>query len=211
MSFYTYAHYKPDGSIFYVGKGSAKRAHSPKGRNIRWQRTLAKYGAFRVELLAQWAIEQDAFDHEIFLIDTFRKMGYDLANIAEGGQGSGGFQHTDAHKARLTKRMLSDNPMQNAATRVKQLAALKIAMQRPEVRKRQSDVRIGVPLPKKHIASLKLCHPMRACVINGVKHISLMEASRISGIRHGTLFRWFNNPEVKHTARFAHIVEARWL
>lgn len=211
MSFYTYAHYKPDGSIFYIGKGSDKRAHSANGRNIRWLRTVSKHGGFKVELLAKWDVEQEAFDHEIFLIDTFREMGHDLANIAKGGYGSGGFRHTEEHKAGLTKRMLAHNPMANAITRQKQLAALKLAMRRPEVRKHQSAVRMGVSLSEKHIANLRLCHPMRACVINGVEYVSLMEASRASGIRHGTLFRWFNNPEVKHTAKFAHIIEARWL
>ena len=210
MSFYTYAHYKPDNSVFYIGKGSAARAHSSKGRNVRWQRTVAKYGAFKVELLARWDKEQDAFDHEVFLIDTFRSMGCELTNIAIGGRGSGGFRHTEKHKAALTARMLRANPMGNPAIRIKQHVALKTAMQRPEVRKHQSDVRRGVLLSEKHVASLKLCHPMRACIVNGVEYISLMEASRVLGIRHGTLFRWLNNPGVKHTAKFAHITECRW-
>jgi len=211
MSFYTYAHYKPDGSIFYIGKGSVRRAYSAAGRNTRWQRTVKKYGEFKIELLAQWSLEQDAFDHEIFLIDTFKKLGYDLVNIAEGGKGSKGFRHTDAHKSALTARMLTHNPMKNPEMRATQLSNLKIAMRRPDVRQKQRQARSGIPLSEKHIASLKLCHPMRPCVVNGVTYISLMEASRILNIRHGTLFRWLNNPGVTRTSKFAHIIEARWL
>lgn len=210
MTYSTYAHQKPDGKIFYIGKGSRKRAHSSKDRNIVWQRTVKKHGGFSVLVLADWPTEKEAFEHEIFLIDTFRGMGYSLANIAAGGEGSTGFRHTEAHKAALTKRMLQANPMSKPTVREKQQANLKIAMQRPEVRKRQSDARKGVVFSSKHIASLKLCHPMRACVINGVEYISLMEASRVLKIRHGTLFRWLNSPEVVHTARYAHIVECRW-
>jgi len=210
MNHYTYVHQKPDGKIFYIGKGSHRRAHSSVGRNSIWQRTVKKYGGFSVLILAGWPTEKEAFEHEIFLIDTFRGMGYALANIASGGEGSTGFRHTEAHKSALTERMLRANPMANPDVREKQRANLKIAMRRPEVRKHQSVVRKGIALPENHVASLKLCHPMRACVVNGVEYVSLMEASRILKIRHGTLHRWLNNPGVVHTARYAHIVECRW-
>lgn len=161
--------------------------------------------------LAKWSTEEEAFDHEIALIDIFRDMGHKLVNIASGGMGSSGFRHTDEHKAFKAQMMRDRNPMSNPEIREKQRIALKKAMNRPEVRKHQSVARLGKKLPKDHIESLRNCHPMRPCVINGVKYKSLMEASRAIGVRHGTLYRWLNNPEVKHNGKYAHITEAGWL
>ena len=211
MHYCTYAHHQPDGALFYIGKGSVGRAHSSAGRNIIWKRTVEKHGGFSVEILGRWASEQEAFDHEIFLIETLRDMGIPLVNIAAGGMGSTGFRHSDKHKASLAKRMRECNPMSNPGVRAKQMAALKLAMNRPEVRQHQSAVRRGKKLPTAHIAVLRTCHPTKPCVVNGVEYISLMEASRVLGIRHGTLHRWMTRPEIQRGAKYRHITEARWL
>jgi len=211
MSHVTYAHHKPDNSIFYIGKGSAKRAHSSSGRNVVWNRIVKKHGGFKVQILAQWPTEQEAFDHEIFLIDTFRDMGCQLANIANGGFGSTGFRHTDEHKKNLSLKMKANNPMANAELREKQKTAVHIAMQRPDVKRKQSANRIGMKFSASHVESLKNCHPTKPCVINGVEYKSLMEASRQLKIRHGTLHRWLNHPEIQRGAKYSFITECRWL
>ena len=211
MSFLTYAHNKPDGSIFYIGKGTERRAHSSAGRNIVWKRTVEKHNGFGVEILARWSTEQEAFDHEIFLIDTFRQMGHQLANIAEGGMGSSGFRHTEAHKTHLSKTMLKANPMHNQLFRERHKVSIKKAMNRPDVKLHQSTARVGMKFSKSHVEALKICHPMRACIVNGVEYKSLMEASRLIGVRHGTLYRWLNNPNVRHNGKYRHIIETRWL
>ena len=207
----TYAHYKPDGSMFYIGKGSVSRAYSKLGRNIVWNRIVKKHGGFETKILAWWKTEKEAFDHEVFLIETFRQMGINLVNIAEGGKGSKGFRHSDEFKSLVKARMTHENPMNDPQTREKQLEALKIAMQRPEIKRRQSLVRTGMKFSEKHIESLRNCHPTRPCVINGVEYKSLMEASRVLGIRHGTLYRWLNNKHKKHTKKYEHIFECRWV
>jgi hypothetical protein len=211
MQFYTYAHYKPDNAMFYIGKGSATRAHSKAGRNVVWNRIVKKHGGFKVEILGRWKTEKEAFDHEIFLIDTMKDMGIQLCNIAVGGFGSKGFRHTDEHKASKKKMMLEKNPMSNPELREKQKNALKKAMNRPEVRAHQSAVRLGKKLPASHVESLKNCHPMKPCIINGVEYKSLMEASRQLGILHGTLKTWFDKPDRVRSKTYAHITEARWL
>lgn len=87
--YYTYAHYTPEGRLFYIGKGSdVRRAHSLKGRNAYWHRVVAKYGKPEVQILAEWNTNQEALEHEIILISCFRKMGYALCNITNGGEGS---------------------------------------------------------------------------------------------------------------------------
>ena len=211
MNHITYAHYKPDGSMFYIGKGSISRAHSSAGRNVVWNRTVAKHGGFKVEILGRWATEKEAFDHEIFLIDTMRSLDVPLVNIAEGGFGSKGFRHTDQFKKNLSVRMRINNPMNDEEAKDRHAESLRKAMKRPEVKNKIRKSRIGMKFSTSHVESLQNCHPTRPCIINGVEYKSLMEASRTLGIRHGTLYRWLNNPNVAHNKKYRHIVECRWL
>jgi hypothetical protein len=100
--FYTYAHYKPDNTLFYIGKGKRRRALSKESRNPYYKNIVEKYGNPKIELLAKWENEQDALDHEMFLISTFRQMGFDLANLSDGGTGTSGFKFNDEQKKRLS-------------------------------------------------------------------------------------------------------------
>lgn len=100
--FYTYAHFRPDNSVFYIGKGHGRRAWSNKNRNPHWHHVTAKHGEHKVEVLAQWPTEQEAFDHEKFLIWCFRDMGVSLTNLTDGGDGAAGYKHT---KESIQKRL----------------------------------------------------------------------------------------------------------
>ena len=93
--FYTYAHYKPEGGLFYIGKGSKGRAYQTSRRNAYWHNIVNKYGKPHVEILANWDTEAEAFDHEKLLISCFQDMGYKLANLSNGGGGSTGYKHTE--------------------------------------------------------------------------------------------------------------------
>lgn len=210
MAYVTYAHFKPDGTIFYVGKGSIHRAYSKDGRNIIWQRTVKKYGSFSVRIIKRFEDEQEAFNHEIDLIECLKDFDYPLVNIAKGGFGSRGFRHTEEHKKKMSIFMKEKNPMDDPAIRKKQIDALKIAMNRPEIVKKQKEARLGVKLSSSHIESLRNCHPMKACIINGKEYKSLMLASRVLGIRHGTIHRWINRPEIKRGKKYNYITECRW-
>lgn len=109
-TFYTYAHAKPNGPIFYIGKGMGDRAWSKDNRNIHWKRTVAKYG-YEVELLAYWENENDAFDHENLLISCFKKIRILLVNMTNGGEGSAGYRWTDEQKAKRPPTTGNKNPM----------------------------------------------------------------------------------------------------
>lgn len=100
--FYTYAHYKPDNTLFYIGKGKRRRALSKESRNPYYKNIVEKYGSPKIEMLAKWENEQDALDHEMFLISTFKQMGFNLANLSNGGTGTSGFKFNDEQKKRLS-------------------------------------------------------------------------------------------------------------
>jgi len=100
--FCTYAHHKPDGTLFYIGKGSAKRAHAKDNRNPHWKNIVAKHGGYKVEILANWPTEAEAFEHEKFLISCFRDLGLTLANVTSGGDGASGHKHSVKSRAKMS-------------------------------------------------------------------------------------------------------------
>lgn len=83
MSYYVYAHTKPDETVFYVGKGTRGRAWSMHGRNTHWKRTVAKYG-HKVVLLADGLTQEQAVEEEAAIIAHFKAFG-SLVNILDRG------------------------------------------------------------------------------------------------------------------------------
>lgn len=104
--FYTYAHYKPFGGIFYIGKGQEDCANDLAQRNVYWNRIVEKHGKPHVEILAYWDTEQEALEHEKLLIACFRDLKYTLANLTDGGEGISGLKHTDFTKQKMSSSHL---------------------------------------------------------------------------------------------------------
>lgn len=98
--FYTYAHFRPDGRVFYIGKGSGNRYLSV-GRSTYWKNVVAKEGSFKSEILAEWSTEAEAFEHEKFLIKCFRDLGFSLCNLTDGGEGTSGRALSDEVRDKL--------------------------------------------------------------------------------------------------------------
>lgn len=156
MTFYTYAHYTGDGGeLFYLGKGRGRRAWHAHNRSSWWQSIVAKHG-LRVQILAQWGTEQEAYAHEALLISCFRALGTRLCNLAAGGLGSfSGARHSAETRAVMRKRALSRGPVP-PETRAKISAANKGVSRGPhsaETRRRIADGQRGTkrgPLSAEH-------------------------------------------------------------
>jgi len=105
MQHYTYAHIRNDtGKIFYIGLASVPHRYKTKTRrNNYWNNIVAKAGGFTAEKLAFWNTRQEAADHEKLLIFCFKDMGYQLANMSEGGEfGAFGVKRSDETKAKMS-------------------------------------------------------------------------------------------------------------
>ena len=97
----TYAHLRKDtGQVFYIGKGSFRRAHEQRGHNRYWNAVVEKHGYF-VEVLAKWKTDQEAFEHEKFLISCFRDLGHPLTNATDGGEGLSGWTWSSSQREKL--------------------------------------------------------------------------------------------------------------
>jgi len=116
-TFYVYEHTRKDtDKVFYVGKGQGKRAHSTHHRNQYWHNIVNKAKGFLVSFVCKDIDEELALLVEIERIDQFKKLGYKLCNLTEGGDGSSGYKHTkeslqkigQASKAFMTGRAMSE-------------------------------------------------------------------------------------------------------
>ena len=138
--FYTYIHRKSDNNkIFYVGKGtvSKKRAFEHTNRNKHWLNVVKKHG-LNVEIVAFWCKEQEALDHEIFLIDCFRTLGHPLVNLTNGGDGISGYTHSNEFKKWQSERVKKEyeNPEQKEKRRLSQIKRFAS----DEVRKKHGEI-----------------------------------------------------------------------
>jgi hypothetical protein len=120
--FCTYAHYTPQGRLFYIGKGSEKRAHSKAGRNNYWQKVVAKYGIPDVQILSSWDTESEALSHERLLISCFRDLGHRLCNLSDGGEGTSGLKHSEEFKQRISTLHKGNKWRQGIPTSARQKA-----------------------------------------------------------------------------------------
>ena len=101
--YYTYGHYKADSKeLFYIGKGKGNRAHERDSRSDFWRNIVNKHD-YAIEIFADWPTEEQAFEHEKFLIECFRDLTV-LCNLTDGGEGCSGYIWTDEQKSKLKLR-----------------------------------------------------------------------------------------------------------
>ena len=200
--FYTYLHRRAsDGQPFYVGKGMGRRAWAAQNRNQHWKNTRAKHGV-KVEVLAHWPTEAEAFEHEQFLIWCFKDMGCKLVNQTGGGEGSSGRVVSEATKLKISNAVAPKLRSQEARAAASQRAAQRMANQAersrvseglrkhyeaPEAiqRLKQQGLRQAsdpAMLEQMIAAGRKVARPV-TCIETGVTHVSLVEAVKwLAGI-----------------------------
>lgn len=104
--FYVYSHARPDGSIFYIGKGSGRRASqmSPSRRTLHHTNIVRKYGLQNIKVEVTYCeSEEAAFTLEKELIAKYRPH---LINLTDGGEGAAGHVANEAQRAALAKGRL---------------------------------------------------------------------------------------------------------
>lgn len=107
--FCVYEHIRHDtNAIFYVGKGSHRRAYSKHRRNKHWNNVVAKAGGYSVRLVADDIEEDLSFLVEMERIDQLKRMGVTLTNKTDGGEGPSGMRHTDEAKRKIAEAQMGE-------------------------------------------------------------------------------------------------------
>lgn len=109
--YYVYTHSRPDGRVFYIGKGRKNRAFTFTKRNKHHRAICEKYGIenIRVSFIIENLTEQESFDAEILWINFIGVES--LSNMTLGGEGCSGRTPTMEHRIAVsiaTKNRMAD-------------------------------------------------------------------------------------------------------
>ena len=99
--FYTYAYLREDRTPYYIGKGSGRRIYVKCGRPCGVPKDKS-----RIIFLKQNLTEEEAFKHEIYMINVFGRKDLGtgiLYNKTDGGEGSSGFIHNEESKRKMSE------------------------------------------------------------------------------------------------------------
>ena len=163
-NFYTYAFLREDGSPYYIGKGSGCRA--TKKRYVGAKRPKDKS---RIIILKNNLSEEDAFKHEIYMINIYgRKNNHTgiLHNFTDGGEGCSGMKHTEEFK-RIRSEKYTGKKRQPHTEETKQ--KLRIS------RSNQTDPRLGTTHTeetKKRLSELKCKYVYELTSPKGRKYVA---------------------------------------
>lgn len=103
--YYVYIHYLVDSKeIFYVGKGTGKRAWSKSSRSLEWKEKTKN--AYNVLIVKTFSSEEEAFQEEIRLINFFKnEPNFKLVNKQPGGKGGNNWNYlSNEQKAKEIER-----------------------------------------------------------------------------------------------------------
>lgn len=100
--FYIYTHARPDGAIFYVGKGCGDRSRDFYNRSEHHKRVVNKYGAKNIQIRSYVVRdEHHAYVIERQLILAMRKAGVALINRDNGGRTRTGVVIHPEHREKI--------------------------------------------------------------------------------------------------------------
>ncbi len=151
-----YVHARPGTAnafgIFYVGKGSSKRARglSVSQRSTWHGRVVQKYGASNILVgVFPCSTEAVAFDLERGLIKCLRRMGVSLVNATEGGEGASGAKRTEETRKKMSvaisKAKKGKTPSEEVLARLRTMGVGRRFSD--ETKQKMSEAKKGKPRP----------------------------------------------------------------
>lgn len=105
--YYTYAYLREDKTPYYIGKGKENRVYYKRRGEIKPPKDKS-----RIIFLKQNLTEEEAFNHEIYMIAVFGRKDLGtgiLHNRTDGGEGGSGAVRSEEWKKRLGKTRKGEN------------------------------------------------------------------------------------------------------
>jgi hypothetical protein len=152
MHYYTYAYLREDRTPYYIGKGKGDRIYSASSRIIKPPKDKS-----RIIYLKQNLTEEEAFRHEIYMIDVLGRKDLGtgiLHNRTDGGEGASGAIRSDETKKRMSEagkgRIFSEEHMRKLSVAKKNISE--------ETRRKLSEVQKGKILSEETRRKLSEVH-----------------------------------------------------
>ena len=203
--FYVYTHAKPDGSIFYVGKGLKARVNKiQRPHNSYHTNIVKKYGKENIIVRTMLCrSEQHALDLEVRMIAALRNGGVELVNLTDGGEGNSGWVVSQESRKRMSIAKKNMSPETRAKismakknpsleTRAKMSAAQKARPPISEATRAKHRQRITSPDTRKKLSIAGKAKPpiseatrAKMSLAQKDKVISLEQRTRLSLARKG--------------------------
>ena len=137
MHYYTYAYLREDKTPYYIGKGTGNRIYSTNRKGLKPPKDKS-----RIIYLKQNLTEEEAFRHEIYMIDVFGRKDLGtgiLHNMTDGGEGASGALRSKEYRRKMSEA--NKNPSEE--TRRKMSEAQKGKPVSEETRRKISEAHKG--------------------------------------------------------------------
>ena len=118
MHYYTYAYLRKDKTPYYIGKGIGNRIYYTNRKGLKPPKDKS-----RIIYLKQNLTEEEAFKHEIYMIDVFGRKDLGtgiLHNRTDGGEGTSGSVRSDETRKRMSEAKIGENHPMYGKTRSKE-------------------------------------------------------------------------------------------
>lgn len=141
-AFYAYVHARPDGRIFYAGKGNSFRVSKIDRRNRHHQNIVNKYGAENILVGKMECSSEDiAFELEKGLIKCLRRSDVRLVNRTDGGDGVSGLKFSDESREKMSTsaQFRFQNPEERQKQSIAQRKRFEDPIELKKLRQRAND------------------------------------------------------------------------
>jgi len=196
MKYYTYAYLRKDGTPYYIGKGSGRRAYNQLNHMVKTPEEE------RVLILKQNLTEEQANQHEVYMIDVLGRKDIGtgiLRNLTDGGEGISGYRHTEETKKKMRRPNSEEhNRKVRDAIKAKWDSGY---YDRETYRKRELGTKRSAESSIKKSNAMKEYYKTNTKVISGEQKRQISETLKQkysdSTLKHGTKGKkWWNNRQI---------------
>ena len=144
MHYYTYAYLREDKTPYYIGKGKGNRLYKRGSRVFAPPKDKS-----RIIFLKKNLTEEEAFKHEIYMIDVFGRKDLGtgiLHNKTDGGEGSSGAIRSDEYRKKMSEA--KKGKTRSEESKIKMSEAHKGRTHSEETKRKLSDANSGENNPR---------------------------------------------------------------